>query len=136
LVSLMSNMVALDPAVLGAKKAHGASARLIIVQDIETAYHTLGVGKIPEAARRPREPDGLLPAVIKRPNPTDSGDPHLHGSPPKPDDSDVVPWTPFQSEAVNIGPIHPDDAAPLICNSDLVGHIWDGPDTVLQEKRA
>jgi len=139
LVSLMSNMVALDPAVLGAKKAHGASARLMIVQDIETAYHTLGVGKIPEAARRPRGPDGLLPAVIKRPNPSDSGDSHLHGPSPIPDNSEVgrqVPWTPFQSEAVNIGPIHPDDAAPLICNSDLVGHIWDGPDTVLQEKRA
>jgi hypothetical protein len=48
LISLISNMMALDPEILGAKKAHGASAQLMIVQDIETAYHTLGLDKIPE----------------------------------------------------------------------------------------
>ena len=121
LVSLFYNMVSLDPGLLGAKKAHGASAQLMIVQDIETAYQTLGLEQIPDAARRPRGSPGLQTSVIKRPNP---------------DEPEKRAWTPYQSEAVNIGPIHPKDAEILACSSDLVGQIWDGPDTVLQQKRA
>lgn len=145
LVSLMYNMVTLDPNILGAKKAHGALARLTIVQDIETAHHTLGLEKIPEEARRPEGPDGLVPAVIRRPNPDTSDPPptgesssnlsgtsRLNGTGPP----EKYPWTPYQSEAVNIGPIHQKDAELFVCNSELVGQIWDGPDTVLQEKRA
>ena len=121
LVSLFYNMVSLDPELLGAKKAHGASAQLMIVQDIETAYQTLGLEPIPDGARRPRGSPGLQSPVIRRPNSEE---------PEKP------AWTPYQSEAVNIGPIHPKDAEILVCSSDLVGQIWDGPDTVLQQKRA
>ena len=121
LVSLFYNMVSLDPELLGAKKAHGASAQLMIVQDIETAYQTLGLEPIPDGARRPRGSPGLQTSVIKRPNP---------------DEAEKPAWTPYQSEAVNIGPIHPKDAEILVCSSDLIGQIWDGPDTVLQQKRA
>lgn len=144
LISLFYNLTSIDPAVLGAKKAHGASAQLMIVQDIETAYHTLGVEKIPEAARRSRGPDGLQPSVIKRPNPHNP-DAHFwenRSGDPERDSSDLIEQprgvtsTPYQSEAVNIGPIHPRDAEILTCNSELVGQIWDGPDTVLQQKRA
>lgn len=142
LVSLFYNMVALDPSLLGAKKAHGASAQLMIVQDIETAYHTLGIEKIPETARRPRGSPTFQPSVLKRPNPDEpenldelSIDPRSSASgrvagPERP------AWTPYQSEAVNIGPIHPKDAEILTCSSELVGQIWDGPDTVLHQKRA
>ena len=145
LVSLMYNMVTLDPAVLGAKKAHGSLARLNIVQDIETAHHTLGIEKIPPEARRPHGPEGFKPPVIKRCNP-DGPDPSatdaLSSGPhdvPQPDATgppEKVAWTPYQSEAINIGPIHPDNAAIFACNSELAGQIWDGPDTVLQEKRS
>jgi len=135
LIGMMHTMLSIDPVELGAKKAHGASAQLMIVQDIETAYHTLGVGALPEAVRRPRGPEGVTPPIIRRPNPTNA-QPPVHAdtehttmdSPPR--------WTPYLSEAVNIGPIHPQDAALLACDSTLVGQIWDGPHDVLAQHRA
>ena len=143
LVSLMYNMAALDPKILGAKRAHGSLARLVIVQDIETAHHTLGIPKIPPAARRPDGPEGHMPAAMKRNTPDGpkrlkdiSPDPdnafHLNGMDPP----ENTAWTPYQSEAVNIGSIHPRTAEILVCNSELAGQIWNGPDTVLLEKRA
>src|SRR5690625_5018265 len=52
MIGMFQNVLTMDPTELGAKKAHGASAQLMIVQDIETAYETLGVGALPAAARR------------------------------------------------------------------------------------
>src|SRR5699024_8192172 len=47
-----------------------------------------------------------------------------------------VPWTPYQSEAVNVGPIHPKNAAQALCDAELVGQIWNGQDIVLHEYRS
>lgn len=125
LVGLFNTMITMDPRELGAKKAHGSSAQLMIVQDIETAYRTLGIGALPEEAQRPPGIQGMVPTVVKRPTADE----------PNPPDKLLLPGTPYQSEAVNVGPIHPKDAEILACNSELVGQIWDGPDTVLQQKR-
>lgn len=114
LVGLFNTMITMDPRELGAKKAHGSSAQLMIVQDIETAYRTLGIGPLPEGVQRPPRMQNTGP-----PGPAPNGS-----------------ATPYQSEAVNVGPIHPKDAEILACNSELVGQIWDGPDTVLQQKRS
>ena len=147
LLSHMLTLLSLAPTQLGGKKAHGISAQLMVVQDIETAYHTLGFGSIPKAARRPSGPDGYLPPVIKRPNPDDPNEPecldnpyqysqHVPPDPTAPGDDEPVSWTPYQSEAVNIGPIHPDDVESMLCNANITGQIWNGPDQVLQQKRA
>lgn len=121
------------PDELQMKKSHGADATLVIVQDLETAYHTLGIGSIPEAARRPRGPDGIHPTVLKRPNPDDPAalcqDPaHVFGTSPP-------PWTGYISEALNIGALHPKDAEKLACDSQLVGHIWNHHHSVLNQRR-
>ncbi len=147
LLSHLLTMLSLDPIDLGGKKAHGISAQLMIVQDIETAYHALGFGSIPEPARRPSGPDGYLPPVIKRPNPQTPGEPdcldnpcqcNQHIPPDSGNSSETkpVPWTAFQSEAVNIGSIHPADADILLCNAEITGQIWNGPDQILKQKRA
>lgn len=145
LLSHMLTLLSMDPTEFGGKKAHGISAQLMVVQDIETAYHTLGFGSIPKAARRPSGPDGYLPPVIKRPNPDDPDEPECldnpyqysqHVPPDPTADDEPIPWTPYQSEAVNIGPIHPDDVESLLCNATITGQIWNGPDQVLQQKRA
>lgn len=146
-LSHMLALLSMDPTKLGGKKAHGISAQLMIVQDIETAHHTLGLGMLPKAARRPSGPDGYLPPVIKRPNPDPPDEPECIDNPYQysrhvpPDsalgaDDEPVSWTPYQSEAVNIGPVHPKDVELLMCNATLSGQIWNGPDQVLQEKRA
>src|SRR5699024_12008001 len=92
---------------------------------------------------RPPGPDGMTPPVIKRPN---------HDTPDRPargrsgDGGEPVeegrggfvnrlPWTPFQSRAVNVGSMQPADAEILCCDSELVAQMWDGPDTVLNQKR-
>ncbi|GAA4110943.1 HNH endonuclease signature motif containing protein [Enteractinococcus coprophilus] len=146
LLSHMLTLLSMDPTKLGGKKAHGISAQLIVVQDIETAYHTLGLGSIPKAARRPSGPEGYRPPVIKRPNPDPPDEPECTDKPhhysrlvppdPAMGDDEPVPWTPYHSETVNIGPIHPDDVELLMCNATISGQIWNGPDQVLQEKRA
>ncbi|HEY4557839.1 MAG TPA: HNH endonuclease signature motif containing protein [Enteractinococcus sp.] len=133
LIGMVHTMVTMDPQELGAKKAHGTAAQLMIVQDVETAYATLGVGALPEAVRRPRGPAGILPPIIRRSNPDEPTTPigveSTTGQHPP-------AWTPYLSEAVNIGPMHPHDAAILACDSTLVGHIWAGPHDVLAQHRA
>lgn len=140
LLSQLLAMLSMDPTVLGGKKAHGISAQLMVVQDIETAYHTLGYEPIPKAARRPSGPAGYLPPTIRIPNPEkfseSRGPAHAHRRYGPPDDQDPMPWTRYQSEAVNIGPLHPQDAEILMCNAEITGQIWDGPDQVLHQKRA
>ena len=132
-IGMFQNLLSMDPKDLGAKKAHGASAQLMIVQDIQTAYETLGVGALPEAVRRPPEAAGVLPPIITVKNPDDQplclNPDHTRGhSPPS--------WTQYMSEAVNIGAIRPADAAPLACDSKLVGQIWNGHHEVLAQYRA
>src|SRR5690625_2764196 len=78
LMGMFHTLVTMDPKDLGAKTAHGASAQLMIVQDIDTAYATLGVGALPEAVRRPPGPAGILPPIIKAPNPEDPDTPLCH----------------------------------------------------------
>ena len=133
---MFHNLLTMDPKDLGAKKAHGASAQLMIVQDsFSLAYETLGVGALPEAVRRPPGPAGGTTTHHHRPNPDDPETPlclnpdHTRGhSPPS--------WTQYMSEAVNIGAIRPADAAPLACDSKLVGQIWNGHHEVLAQYRA
>lgn len=133
LIGMFNTLLRMDPKDIGIKKSHGASAQLIIVQDIQTAHLTLGAPPMPSDAQRPPGPAGILAPVIKRPNPDTPEHP--------PDDVDFsgpvnpVAWTTFQSTAVNIGPMHPQDADILCCDSELVGQIWNGPDTVLNQKR-
>src|SRR5699024_9424152 len=83
--------MSMDPEEAAAKRAHGSAAKLVIVQDIETAHTTLGLPRIPEAVRRPRGPDGLAPTVIRRPNPDE---------PTFISNGHTGTWTPYQSEAV------------------------------------
>ncbi|WP_022870320.1 HNH endonuclease signature motif containing protein [Yaniella halotolerans] len=139
LLGALYSVMSMSPKDATAKSAHGSPAKLVIVQDIQTAYATLGLPGLPEAVRRPHGPGGILPTVIKRPNPdkhetqvfvehTGSDDIYTgHVSP--------VPWTPYQSEGVNVGPIHPKNAAQALCDTELTGQIWNGQDIVLHEYR-
>ncbi|GAA4476179.1 hypothetical protein GCM10023190_13150 [Enteractinococcus fodinae] len=133
IIGMFQNLLTMDPKDLGVKKAHGAAAQLMIVQDIQTAYETLGVGALPEAVRRPPQAAGVLPPIITRPNPDHEpvclNPDHTRGhSPPS--------WTQFMSEAVNIGAMRPADIAPLACDSKLVGQIWNSHHEVLAQHRA
>lgn len=133
LIGVFNTLLSMDPAETGIKKAHGAAAQLVIVQDLQTAYKTLGHPDLPPDAQRPPGADGILPPIFARPNPDT-------GPPDKPDghypgNVHQVMWTPFQSEALNTGSIHPSDAATIGCNAEIVAQIWNGPDTVLQQKR-
>ena len=134
-IGMFQTILTMDPTELGAKSAHGTSAQLMIVQDIQTAYETLGVGALPEAVRRPPGPAGVLPPITSQPNPDDPTTPvcedprHTRGhSPPS--------WTQFISEAINIGAFHPQHAKQLACDSKLVGQIWNGHHDVLVQHRA
>ena len=149
LIGMFNTLLTMDPTEVGIKKSHGSSAQLVLVQDIQTAHHTLGLPELPPAVRRPPGVEGILPPVITAPNPDRSSPPDCHDvsidvddfepPPDRGDDADgyvhPVPWTPYQSEVINHGPIHPKDAEILACNAELVGQIWDGPDTVLHQKR-
>ncbi|NWN87585.1 MAG: HNH endonuclease [Micrococcaceae bacterium] len=151
LIGMFNTLLTMDPTEAGIKKSHGSSAQLVLVQDIQTAHHTLGLPELPAAAQRPPGVEGILPPVITAPNPNNSSPPDCHKSSialddfePPPDDDFTsphdgyvkpVPWTPYQSEVINHGPMHPKDAEILACNAELVGQIWDGPDTVLHQKR-
>lgn len=140
LLGALYSVMSMSPQEATAKTAHGSPAKLVIVQDIQTAYSTLGLPALPEAVRRPDGPDGILPTVIRRPNPDNPNAPNFiehTGS----DDIftghvNPVPWTPYQSEAVNVGPIHPKNAAPALCDAELVGQVWNGQDIVLHEYRS
>src|SRR5699024_9913783 len=69
LIGAMKAIFSMAPEQLQIKRSHGADATLVIVQDIETAYQTLGIGVIPEDARRPKGPGGIIPTVIQHENP-------------------------------------------------------------------
>ena len=135
LIGAFKAVLTMKPGELEIKKSHGAASTVVVVQDIETAYKTLGVGTIPTEAQRPRGPHGIVPTVLKRPNPDRTNGihcnipEHQHGhSPP--------PWTGYLSEALNIGALHPKDAEHLACDSQFVGQIWDNHHSVLNQRRA
>lgn len=133
LIGALRALLSMDPKEAAIKRAHGTHAQVVMVQDIETAHKMLGLPPLPPEVQRPQGPDGILPPVIQRSDPIDPNTPKcLEGS-----DKHVnpVPWTTFQSEAINVGPLHPKDAEPLGCDSEIVAQIWNGPDTVLQQKR-
>lgn len=143
LIGMFRILLRMDPADIGVKKSHGASAQLVIVQDLQTAYRALGVPPLPPDAQRPPGPDGMTPPVIRRPNPdtSDCPDPGRSGDDGEPVEEgrggfvNRLPWAPFRSEAINHGPMHPADAEILCCDSELVAQTWNGPDTVLNQKR-
>ena len=134
LLGAMKAIFSMGPNELEIKRSHGADASLVIVQDIDTAYKTLGIAALPEDARRPRGPDGIVPTVLKRENPDDPtslcrNPDHLLGvSPP--------PWTGYISEALNVGALHPKDAEPLACDVQIVGQIWNKHHSILNQRRA
>ena len=128
-VGMLNTLLSMDPAEINMKKAHGASAQLVIVQDIETAYATLNYPDLPEHAQRPSGPASFQPTNRPGPNqPDDQGSRYTKFVNP-------ATWTPFQSEALNNGPMHPADAKILGCDTEIVAQLWNGPDTVLQQKR-
>ncbi len=156
LIGMFRIVLRMHPTELGVKQSHGASAQLVITQDLQTAYHTLGVPPLPPDLRRPAGPAGLTPPTIRHPNPDASEQTAHHHGPPDPGDAcpcrrhdpgepaiegrhtrfiNQFPWTPYRSEALNHGSMHPADAEILSCDSELVAQLWDGPDTVLQQKR-
>src|SRR5699024_11988831 len=72
LIGMFRTILRMDPAEIGVKKSHGASAQLVIVQDVQTAYRALGVPPLPPDVQRPPGPAGMTPPVIRRPNPDTS----------------------------------------------------------------
>ena len=134
LIGAMKAIFSMAPDELQVKRSHGADATLVVVQDIETAYQTLGIDAIPPEAQRPRGPDGIVPTILQRPNPKDpntlcNNPDHLLGvSPP--------PWTGYISEALNVGALHPVDAEKLACDCQIVGQIWNQHHSVLNQRRA
>lgn len=140
LLGALYSVMSMSPKDATAKSAHGSPAKLVIVQDIQTAYSTLGLPALPEAVRRPDGPGGILSTVIKRPNPNNPNaqlfSEHTGSDDVYPGHVNPVPWTPYQSEAVNVGPIHPKNAAPALCDAELTGQIWNGQDIVLHEYRS
>ena len=136
LVGMLNTILSMDPAEIGVKKCHGASAQLVVVQDIQTAYKTLGYQPLPTQAQRPPGPEGLSPPVIKRSNPDivktrGPDDPAEEFN----DHINPVPWTPYESEVLNSGPMHPADTEILACNAEIVAQIRNGPDAVLHQER-
>lgn len=133
MIGLFMNLLTMDQTELQIKKSHGAPSKLHIVQDIETAYKTLGLGQLPEEVRRPPGKAGVLPPVISRPNP-DTAPPcfdptHTLGyQPPS--------WTAYMSEAINIGPIHSSTAKVLACDTEIHSNIWSQHHMILQQGRA
>lgn len=134
LIGMFRTLLRMDPAEVGIKRSHGASAQLVIVQDVQTAYKTLGVPPLPPDARRPTGLDGFVPPLIRHPNIPGKPD-SVMGNTAETANEPSRSWTPFRSEALHTGPIHPADAEILCCDSELVGQIWDGQDTVLNQKR-
>lgn len=135
LVGMLNTILSMDPRELGVKKAHGTSAQLVVVQDIETAHKTLGYPPLPPDAQRPQGPDGIHKPIFKLPNPDGAITGQAAASGAFTDRVDPNPWTPYQSEAINSGPIHPADAEILGCDAEISAQMWNGPDIVLQLKR-
>src|SRR5699024_11284187 len=73
LLGALYRMMSLPPDE-AVKQTHGSPAKLVVVQDIQTAYHTLGLPLVPEAVRRPTGPDGILPPPTP-PDPAAPDDP-------------------------------------------------------------
>lgn len=138
LLGAIYSVMSMHPDEATAKRAHGSPAKLVIVQDIQTAHATLGLPLLPQAVQRPPGPDGILPPIIKRPSPNDPD----HPGPAPGSENELtgyvnpVPWTGYQSEVVNIGPVHPGHLGPTLCDAELVGQIWNGQDIVLNEYRS
>ena len=134
LLGAFKAIFSMDPEELQVKRSHGADSTLVVVQDIETAYKTLDIGALPKEARRPKDPDGIVTTVLKRPNPDDpstlcKNPDHIFGvSPPQ--------WTGYISEALNVGALHPKDAQKLACDSQIIGQIWNKHHSVLDQRRA
>lgn len=141
LIGMFRTLLRMDPAEVGIKRSHGASAQLVIVQDVQTAYQTLGVPPLPPDAQRPTGIEGFVPPLIRHPNTPGRPEPEGNDSGSSTADNSGIRnvksrlWTPFRSEAKHTGPIHPADAEILCCDSELVGQIWEGQDTVLNQKR-
>lgn len=138
LLGAIYSVMSMHPDEAAAKRAHGSPAKLVIVQDIQTAHATLGLPPLPQAVQRPPGPDGILPPIIKRPNPDDPDQP---GPAPGSENefngyANPVPWTRYQSEIVNVGPVHPAHVEATLCDAELVGQIWNGQDIVLHEYRS
>ena len=132
-IGALRMLLSMDPTEAAIKRAHGTHAQLVMVQDVQTAHKMLGLPPLPPEVRRPPGPDGIISPVIQGSDPVGQiipDDLTTSSSPVSP-----VPWTPFQSEAINVGPLHPKDAEPLGCDCEIVAQIWDGPDTVLNQKR-
>src|SRR5699024_10044476 len=70
LIGIFNTVLSMDPTELGIKKAHGASAQLVIVQDIETAYRTSGHPDLPPEVQRPPVAEGILPPSFAGPTRT------------------------------------------------------------------
>lgn len=137
LLGALYGVMSMDPKEAAAKRAHGSPAKLVIVQDIQTAHHTLGFPNLPEAVRRPPGAEGIQPTIVKRSNPDTPLD-HPPDSAEETYPGYVNPetWTPYQSEAINTGPMHPKDTEVFLCDAEFVGQIWNGPDIVLNEYRS
>lgn len=139
LLGALSSVMSMHPDEAAAKRAHGSPAKLVIVQDIQTAYETLGLPPVPESVRRPEGPDGILPTIMKR-HASDGHGEDLsnaeYADVSYSGHANLEAWTPYQSEAVNVGPIHPNHAEPTLCDVELVGQIWNGQDVVLNEYRS
>lgn len=138
LLGAVYSVMSMHPDEAAAKRAHGSPAKLVIVQDIQTAHATLGLPPLPQAVQRPPGLDGILPPIIKRPNPNDPDHP---GPAPGAENefngyANPVPWTRHQSEVVNIGPVHPRHLGPTLCDVELAGQVWNGQDIVLNEYRS
>src|SRR5699024_8814217 len=127
LIGMFRTILRMDPAEIGVKKSHGASAQLVIVQDVQTAYRALGVPPLPPDVQRPPGPERVGDTGGH-----ESGEPAVEGNTRF---LNQFPWAPYRSEALNHGSIHPADAEILSCDSELVAQLWDGPDTVLNQKR-
>lgn len=124
-----------------AKGSHGTPTRLVIVQDIQTAHITLGFPALPEAVRRPDGPEGAIPNIAKPPDLTAQYNFTEHTETDGdgfgyPNYVNRQPWTPYQSSVINVGPIHPKVTEPFLCDTELSGQIWNGPDIVLNEYRS
>lgn len=138
LLGAINAVMSMHPKDAAAKRAHGSAAKLVIVQDIQTAHATLGLPALPQEVQRPPGPSGILPPIIKRSNPNVRDRLEAVSEPEQEFTgyANPVPWTRYQSEVVNIGPMHPGHLGPRLCDTELVGQIWNGQDIVLNEYRS
>src|SRR5699024_5091158 len=124
-----------------ARRSHRTPTRLVIEQHIQTAHTTPVLPALPEAVRRPNVPDRTMakdakPADMTQQNSfTEQTDTDGDGF-RYPNYVKRQPWTPYQSGVINVGPIPPKVTEPFLCDAELSGQIWNGPDIVLNEYRS